>query len=103
MSSNKKKLLTINEADIEDDSESSMPDFAFDCLKNSNLRDFYQPDDRINNKKQQYQQRSNGGLGFIDGDEQKIDDLNKAIEELDNTQFRSSLKDVSEIENNDLS
>ena len=47
----KRKMMTINEADIQDEeSEESMPEFAFDCKKNSNLIDC---DLRSSNKKQQ--------------------------------------------------
>ena len=109
-------MLTIKEEDIEDDnnSESSMPEFGFDCKKNSNLRDFYEQTEKPNlysysssysNNKWKYGDRSQNKLGFVSDNEEevaiatqevrldKIEDLNKAIESLDNTLFRSSLKE----------
>ncbi len=80
-----------------DDEEGSAPRFGFNVNKKASQEDFgIIKFVRGNNK---------GGLGFVD--DNSLSDLNKAIDSLDNTQFRNSIKAGSgskaSVSNNDLS
>lgn len=88
-------MISIHDIQLEDEDEeeeeSSMPRFGFDCKKGIGLVDNKQKYGKT------YYQRNdsqNGcGLGFIDDEDVNgYTDLNKAIESLDNTQFRNSIK-----------
>lgn len=82
----------MSEIESEDD---SMPNFGIDCKKNVIES---QEDNKYRYGKTHYN-ANNQGLGFVQNEE--IHDLNKAIDSLDNTQFRDSIKAGSD--NNELS